>query len=462
MRRLSGGALVLLAVFAACAPEIVEEPFEPTASHAGYREALVRLELDSAELGERWIAASQQALIAPVLVETPYRELILFDPSDPQAVGYRFEAERGRRITVTVESELSRYFADIFRVPEDGEPVLVASRPPDGSTIIFEPRNDATYLLRLQPELLRGGRFSVEIVAEASLSFPVEGVGPQAILSFYGDSRDAGLRMHEGIDIFAPRGALILAASDSVVQRVGERDRGGNIVTLYDEERELMLYYAHLEEQLVRRGDRVSAGDPIGTNGNTGNAITTPPHLHIGLYQGGWRGDVDPWNYFVDPPLIEPPPVQTPELAGQWVQLASDAVLEPSVPAPVTTPRYINFNPLLRGRRVQEPDSAVESEVAPASSAAAGTAVRVSAVAWRYARVQSADGSSGTVPVSSLVAADATELPLPAPVTARDPWTGDEIARLEAGTLVAYLGEGADGSSIAALPDGRIALLPSP
>ncbi len=46
-------------------------------------------------------------------------------------------------------------------------------------------------------------------------------------------------------------------------------------------------YYAHLDTQVVRRGQRVSVGDTLGFVGNTGNARTTPPHLHFGLYSGG-------------------------------------------------------------------------------------------------------------------------------------------------------------------------------
>jgi murein DD-endopeptidase MepM/ murein hydrolase activator NlpD len=48
----------------------------------------------------------------------------------------------------------------------------------------------------------------------------------------------------------------------------------------------MRLYYAHLDTQLVVPGQFVRAGEPIGTVGNTGNAITTPPHLHFGVY---WR-----------------------------------------------------------------------------------------------------------------------------------------------------------------------------
>ncbi|RYZ28641.1 MAG: M23 family metallopeptidase, partial [Chitinophagaceae bacterium] len=52
------------------------------------------------------------------------------------------------------------------------------------------------------------------------------------------------------------------------------------------------LYYAHLDEQLVREGQTVKKGEVVGLVGNTGNAKTTPPHLHFGIY--GFGGAVDP------------------------------------------------------------------------------------------------------------------------------------------------------------------------
>ena len=46
-------------------------------------------------------------------------------------------------------------------------------------------------------------------------------------------------------------------------------------------------YYAHLSSISVTDGQRVKAGDVIGAVGNTGNAITTPPHLHWQVHPGG-------------------------------------------------------------------------------------------------------------------------------------------------------------------------------
>jgi SH3-like domain-containing protein len=75
-------------------------------------------------------------------------------------------------------------------------------------------------------------------------------------------------------------------------------------------------YYAHLDSQVVRRGDRVLAGDTIGFVGNTGNARTTPPHLHFGIASRGW---FDPM------PALGAPSGPAPAFAGDLEIIGSVA-----------------------------------------------------------------------------------------------------------------------------------------
>lgn len=54
-------------------------------------------------------------------------------------------------------------------------------------------------------------------------------------------------------------------------------------------------YYAHLKEiGDVAPGDKVKAGQEIGTVGTTGNAVNTPPHLHYGIYLK--EGPINPFT----------------------------------------------------------------------------------------------------------------------------------------------------------------------
>jgi len=223
--------------------EVVEAPFQPRESHQVYRDALDQLSLVDTAMGQAWTAAADESLENPPGVTPPLTETVRFDPRDPGAVSYWFPVTRGRRITIDVDAEHDHYFADVFRLEEEGSDggsnvqieELIASRPEDESRIVFEARANGFYLFRLQPELLRGGQFRISITEGASLAFPVEGATYTDIWSYFGDGRDGGSREHHGVDIFAPRGTPVLAVSDSEVIRVGERERGGKIVTLRDE-----------------------------------------------------------------------------------------------------------------------------------------------------------------------------------------------------------------------------------
>lgn len=115
------------------------------------------------------------------------------------------------------------------------------------------------------------------------LIFPVKGQGLADVISYFGDPRDGGKRRHEGVDIAAPRGTAILAVADGMIEKVKEGGSGGKQIWL-QLENGWNIYYAHLHTQLVKQGQKVKAGDLIGTVGNTGNAINAGPHLHFCLY----------------------------------------------------------------------------------------------------------------------------------------------------------------------------------
>lgn len=464
-------------LLAGCRQEIVEEEFQPVETHEQYREALSFLEISDSLMGAAWIRAGERSLTEPTNVETPVEETIVFDSHLPDAAGYRFPLRRGRRVTVEIETDVDRYFADLFRVSapdgsrEPDPPVLVASRRAGGDTIELEARRDQFYVLRIQPELLRGGYFRVRITSAASLAFPVEDAGPQNILSFYGDPRSGGTRIHEGVDIFAPRGTPLLATSEAIVHRVGWRDRGGNIVSLRDEKRDLLIYYAHLEEQLVTQGQRVAPGDVVGTVGNTGNAINTPPHLHIGIYQNNWRGAVDPWEYLVDPAVTEPIPAGDIQDLRGWYRIDTHGPVERAVPPVPVPPRFVNRNPF-----TYAPGTAAVSELGlreiptpPAMSAvlAPGTAVQtIGSIGTDadHVRVRTADGSTWIMPYRALSPATVAEVEIGDSVPVIDPLSGDTIARLDPTEPVRILGAAGtafpgDQAMVVLLQSGRTGII---
>jgi hypothetical protein len=164
--------------------------------------------------------------------------------------------------------------------------------------------DDGSYLLRIQPELLSGGEYTLTITNGPSLAFPVKN---GKIGSFWGADRDDGARRHEGVDIFAPRRTPALAAADGIINRVTTNQLGGKVVFLRPENKIYSLYYAHLDKQLVADGQRVKTGDTIGLVGNTGNAASTAPHLHFGIYTFG--GAINPLA-FINPAREAVPPIK--------------------------------------------------------------------------------------------------------------------------------------------------------
>src|SRR5579875_3658760 len=134
-----------------------------------------------------------------------------------------------------------------------------------------------------------------------SLSFPVSGKRSN-IRGFWGDERDGGARLHKGIDIFAKKGTPVVAVCDGIVVDEGNGGRGGKVVWLQSASHPWRAYYAHLDRQLVRDGQHVKKGQVLGTVGNTGNAKTTPSHLHFGIYTA--RGAVNPLPYVKNSPKV--------------------------------------------------------------------------------------------------------------------------------------------------------------
>ncbi len=294
----------------------------PSTPHEAYEASLVAAGLGGTALADRWRSAAESALAAPVELRTPFEEVAFFPGEQPVAAAWRVSLERGQVLRVDLEidpPEGGRVFMDLFRVGGGGSPIRVASAPDGARRLEFEPAGSGDFVLRLQPELLRDLRVRLRVIRRAALAFPVLGRGPRDIGSPFGASREAGRRRHEGVDIFAPRGTPVVAATDGRIARVGTQRLGGLVVWLRDERRGQSHYYAHLDSQLVRRGDSVRAGDTVGLVGNTGNARTTPPHLHFGLYQRG-RGSIDPYPY-LEAPTQDPPPLRADtSRLGAWVR----------------------------------------------------------------------------------------------------------------------------------------------
>lgn len=94
------------------------------------------------------------------------------------------------------------------------------------------------------------------------------------------------VRSHEGQDVFCEEGAPVLAAEAGMIE-FDEGLLGGRVARLFRDDGSYW-YYAHLADWNLDQfssGDSVEKGDVLGYCGRTGNALSTPPHVHFGWYQ---------------------------------------------------------------------------------------------------------------------------------------------------------------------------------
>ncbi|NOT74366.1 MAG: M23 family metallopeptidase [Cyclobacteriaceae bacterium] len=250
-----------------------------------YVNALTKTGLLSSSLAQTWMNAGDVALHDSIIVTLPFRETGYFASSEPSARFYRFDVKDGQVLTLTSAikaKEKSKLFIDVFLLKENKWETVAYS---DSLSLTYELPKSGSCIVRLQPELLVNIYYSITLSVTPVLMNPVKGASNKSIGSFYGDPRDGGKRKHEGIDIFAPKGTFVIAPTDGVVTRVSSSVLGGKTVWMNDTKRGHSYYFAHLDSQIAIAGRKVKQGDVLGTVGNTGNAITTPSHLHFGVFQ---------------------------------------------------------------------------------------------------------------------------------------------------------------------------------
>jgi murein DD-endopeptidase MepM/ murein hydrolase activator NlpD/SH3-like domain-containing protein len=366
---------------------LFESP-RPASAHERYADGLERAGLGKTALGRDWLAAARSSIQKPLTAQVPFRETGYFAASEARAMGYAISLRNGQTLSAIAETGGAplTIFLDLFRQTGDtANPLdLVASidtsLTPTGARLVHEVRRTGVYVLRVQPELLRSGAFTLTVSTEPSLAFPVSGRDSKAVKSFFGAERDAGAREHHGIDIFAPRGTPVLAAARGVVRSIAPNNLGGNVVWLSDYDHGQTLYYAHLDRHNVTAGQEVKIGDTLGFVGNTGNARTTPPHLHFGVYRRG-EGPLDPF------PFVYRSSARPAAITADTSELGRLARARASAPV------------------LASPDG----KAASLTTVAGATPLRIDAATAGWYRVRLPDGTAGYV-ASRLVESTATAL----------------------------------------------------
>lgn len=130
----------------------------------------------------------------------------------------------------------------------------------------------------------------------ASLLIPVQGIKPNDLVDTFNQTR-GGSRIHEALDIMAPRGREVVAIDDGRVVKLFNSKQGGLTLYQFDPSERFSYYYAHLDQYAagVIEGKVLKRGELVGYVGSTGNADPAAPHLHFAIFELGpekrwWEG----------------------------------------------------------------------------------------------------------------------------------------------------------------------------
>jgi len=126
------------------------------------------------------------------------------------------------------------------------------------------------------------------VVGPSGLAIPVAGKRLTDLADTYTQSRAGGARVHNAIDIMAPRGTPVVAAAPGTVEKLFFSQGGGGISAyVRSEDGQWIYYYAHLDAYApgLAEGQKVARGQAIGTVGFTGNANPAGPHLHFAVHK---------------------------------------------------------------------------------------------------------------------------------------------------------------------------------
>lgn len=116
------------------------------------------------------------------------------------------------------------------------------------------------------------------------LIIPVAGVGPAQLRDTFSEARSEG-RVHDAIDIPAPRGTPVIAAADGRIVKLFQSERGGTTIYQLSTDGKFVYYYAHLDRyaEELAEGHVAKQGETIAYVGDSGNAGAGNYHLHFSV-----------------------------------------------------------------------------------------------------------------------------------------------------------------------------------
>src|SRR5665811_1656976 len=238
--------------------------------HEQYEKKIKDAGLKETALGDAWLKTAAITLSNPLDISLPYSETGYFADDRANGIGLRFRAKRGQKLKISLTKKPVENFAmyvdlwQSYSASENKTPKFLLAADTINLSLEYVVTEDSAFIVRIQPELLKEGEYTLTITAGPSLAFPVSPKVKSNIGSFFGTGRDNGERKHEGIDIFAPVHSPAVASANGVVTRVNENALGGKVIFLQPDNASYSLYYAHLDSQIAKEGQRVKSGDILG------------------------------------------------------------------------------------------------------------------------------------------------------------------------------------------------------
>jgi murein DD-endopeptidase MepM/ murein hydrolase activator NlpD len=164
----------------------------------------------------------------------------------------------------------------------------------DGLTNAGMPATEGSYRVLIGPP--GGDAKQVGKLTLLGHFFPVRGPhGTRGPVGEFGAARNGG-RVHKGFDVTARCGTPLAAVrAGTVVKRAFDPRRDGNFVVIRGLGERRKYLYAHMvQPSPFAQGDEVHPGDIVGHIGRTGNAASTPCHLHFEIHLRGRPIDPEP------------------------------------------------------------------------------------------------------------------------------------------------------------------------
>ncbi len=156
-------------IFIGCGPG--NGLFGKKTAHEKYLAGLKEADLDNTAMGLEWINAANKSLTSPSSINLPYKETGYFASEKPSAAGFQFTAKRGEVLKINIATRPATgilIFIELWEPSSSNQsPKLLSAADTSSRSIEYESEKEGSYILRIQPELLRGVEYTLNITTAA-------------------------------------------------------------------------------------------------------------------------------------------------------------------------------------------------------------------------------------------------------------------------------------------------------